>query len=134
MKYKSTDFTEQLQKEILKIETELQGLCPLMLNKYQPLFAVKGLEFDIGFDRKGVEFFEPGYSSSISFAISENNDLIEFHLIPIWECHRTLLGFSVSKRIPGSSVYGELVDEGIEQIKEEIKEIVEEFLDEESSL
>lgn len=129
MKYKQTDFTEHLQKEILRMETELQGLCPLILNQYQPLFAVKGLNFDIGFDKKGGEFFEPGYSSSISFAISENNGLIEFHLIPIWECHRTFLGLNVSKRIPGSSVYGELVDETIEQIAEEIKESIEEFLD-----
>lgn len=72
----------------------------------------------------------PGYSSSVSIAIAERNkELIDIHTIKIWECERTFLGMPISKKIPGSNIIGELLDESLEEIREELKGyIIDEFL------
>lgn len=71
----------------------------------------------------------PGYSSSVSIGIADKSgELIDLHIIKIWEYERSLLGMSISKNIPGSKIIGELLDESVEEVKEELKEYIEEVL------
>ncbi|QGQ45920.1 hypothetical protein [Metabacillus sediminilitoris] len=85
--------------------------------------------FDAGFDKVGDDPFKPGYSSSISLGISDNQgELIDFHSIKIWECERSILGLPISKNILGSKIKGALLDETLEEVKQELKEYIEEVL------
>lgn len=129
MKFQQTDFTVELLEKIKNIEFTLKEYIEGLLREYKPFFAKKNLDFDAGFDKEGNDLFMPGYSSSISIGIAEKNkELIDLHTIKIWECERFLLGMPVSKKIPGSKVIGELLDETSEEIMEELKEFINEFL------
>nr|WP_263326251.1 hypothetical protein [Neobacillus sp. Marseille-Q6967] len=87
------------------------------------------MDFDAGFDKVGDNPFEPGYSSSFSMGFTEKSgELIDLHIIKIWECERSFLGMSISKNILGSKVYGELLDETLEEVKQELKEYIDEVL------
>ncbi|UPO90150.1 hypothetical protein [Niallia sp. Man26] len=129
MKYKQTEFTGELRDKIKNTELILKDYIESLLDEYKSVFAMKNLEFDAGFDIEGNDPFMPGYSSTISLGIAdENEELIDIHIIRIWECERYLLGMATSKKVPGSKVIGELIDETFEDIKEELKEYIDEFL------
>ncbi|QGS68513.1 hypothetical protein CV093_08165 [Oceanobacillus sp. 143] len=100
-----------------------------MLKENKSVFAKKNLDFDAGFNKEGNNPFKPDYSSSVSIGIADKNgELIDLHIIKIWECERSLLGMPISKNIPGSRIIGELLDESLEEVKEELKEYIEEVL------
>lgn len=129
MKYKQTDFTEELRDKINNTELILKDYIESLFSEYKSVFAMKNLEFDAGFDKEGNDPFMPGYRSTISLGIvDENEELIDIHIIRIWECERFFLGMAISKNIPGSKIIGELLDETFEDIKEELKEYIGEFL------
>jgi hypothetical protein len=134
MKYQQKDFTEELRKKIKNTESALKKHIEKLLNENKSVFAKKNLEFDADFDKEGDDPFMPGYSSSVAIGISDktdkNGDLIDLHIIKIWECERNLLGMPVSKNIPGSKISGELLDESFEEIKEELKDYIEDVLQE----
>lgn len=132
MKFQQTDFTEELMEKIKNTELALKGYTESLLKEYKSTFAKKDFVFDAGFHQEGNDPFMPGYSSSVSIAIAEKNkELIDIHTIKIWECERTFLGMPISKKIPGSNIIGELLDEPLEEIKEELKGyILDEFLNE----
>lgn len=129
MKFQQTDFTEELKVKIKNTELILKEYIESLLSEYKPVFASKSLEFDAGFDKEGNDPFIPGYCSTISLGIvDENEELIDIHIIRVWECERFFLGMAISKNIPGSKIIGELLDETLEDIKEELKEYIDEFL------
>jgi hypothetical protein len=135
MKYQQKDFTDELGIKIKNTELALKEHMDTLLSKNKPVFAKKNLEFDADFSREGNDPFQPGYSSSIAIGISDKNDksgeLIDLHLIKIWECERSLLGMPISRNIPGSKIIGELLDETLDEVKEELKEYIEELLNDE---
>ncbi|WP_163100703.1 hypothetical protein [Peribacillus alkalitolerans] len=129
MKFKQKDFTDELMGKINKTELTLKSNIERLLTKYKPVFAKKNLDFDARFEKDGKDPFMPGYSSSISIGIADKNEEpIDFHSIKIWECERSFIGIPTSKKIPGSKIIGELLDETFEEIQEELKEYIEEFL------
>lgn len=128
MKFQKTDFTEELKVKIKNTELTLKEYIESLLSEYKSVFASKSLEFDAGFDKEGNDPFIPGYWSTISIGIAEKNeDLIGLHIIRIWECERFFLGMPISKKIPGSKIIGELLDESFEEVKAELNEYIDEF-------
>lgn len=129
MKYQHKDFNVELKEMIKNIESTLKEHIERLLKENKYVFAKKNLDFDAGFDKEGNDPFKPGYSSSVSIGIADKSgELIDLHIIKIWECERSLLGLSISKNIPGSKIIGELLDESVEEVKEELKEYIEEVL------
>ncbi|WP_404459816.1 hypothetical protein [Sutcliffiella horikoshii] len=129
MKYAEKHFTLELLEKINNNETALTDLMERLLVKNKPFFAKKGLDFHAEFERKGNDPFDPGYHSSISLAICDENDnLLDLNMITIWECDRYFLGLPVSKKIPGSKIAGELLDESPKDIKVELNEYINEQL------
>lgn len=129
MKYQHKDFNVELKEKIKNTEATLKDQIERLLKENKSVFAKKNLDFDVGFDKEGNDPFKPGYSSSVAIGIAERSgELIDLHIIKIWECERSLLGLPISKNIPGSKVIGELLDESVEEIKEELREYIEEVL------
>lgn len=135
MKYQQKDFTQELKMKIQEMESALQEHSMTLLRENKSIFENRNLEFDAGFDINGSDHFQPGYCSTISIGITNKinltGELLNLHVITIWECQRSLLGLLVSKNIPGSKIIGELVEESLKEIKEELQEYIEEFLSEE---
>lgn len=126
MKYEAKEFTIELKEKITHYELALKDLIANLITEHKSVFTKKGLKLDAGFDKEGDDPFHPGYSSSISIGISvESSELIDLHIIKIWECSRYFLGMPVSKKIPGSKIAGELVDESFADLKLELKEYIE---------
>lgn len=132
MKYQQKDFNEELKIKIKNIELALEEPIETLLNENKSVFAKKNLKFTVDFNKEGDDPFKPGYNSSVTIGFSdktvENGELIDLHIIKIWECERTLLGIPISKNILGSKVFGELLEESLEEIKEELKEYIEDVL------
>jgi hypothetical protein len=131
MKYQQREFSEGLLEKIRIIEGALKDHIESLLLKYKPIFAKKNSDFDAGFYKEGNDPFTPEYSSSISIGIAEENgELIDLHIIKIWECNHYFLGMPTSKKFPGSKIIGELLDETLEDVKEELKEFINDLLEE----
>ncbi|MTH55345.1 hypothetical protein GKZ89_18280 [Bacillus mangrovi] len=129
MKYKEKEFTSDLKEKIKNTEAALKSLIEKLVNENKPVFKKKGLDLDAEFERLGNDPFHPGYSSSISIGIyDENCELTDLQIIKIWECERHFLGVPVSKKIPGNKIAGDLLDESSEEIKQELKDFIGEQL------
>jgi len=135
MRYQQKDFTQELKTKIQETEAALKEHSEILLRENKSIFENRNLEFYADFDIDGSDHFQLGYRSTISIGISDkiepNGELINLHVIPIWECQRSILGLPISKNIPGSKITGEFLDESLEEIQEELKEYIEEFLSEE---
>ncbi|RFU61006.1 hypothetical protein [Bacillus sp. V59.32b] len=128
MKYQQRDFTPELRAKIEDTERVLKNHIELVLRENKSVFAEGNL--DLSLHREGQDPFKPGYSSSIlTGAVDEDGELIDLHIINIWESERVILRLPISKNIPGSKVIGELIDELLEEVKLEIKEYMEEQLE-----
>ena len=129
MKYQQRDFTSELREKIKNTELELKNHIERLLSKNKLIFNDKNLSFNAGFEKVGNDPFKPGYCSSVSIGISdENGELIDLHIIKIWECELSFLGIPTSKKLPGSKIIGEFLDESLKEIKIELKEYIEEQL------
>src|SRR3954453_4531399 len=107
MKYQQKDFDEKLKGKIKNIEVALKDHIVKLLSQNKSVFAKKSLDFDAGFDKVGNDPFKPGYSSSVSIGITEKSgELIDLHIIKVWECERSFLGMPISKNILGSKING----------------------------
>ena len=127
MKYREADFNADLKNRIIRYEETIREIAEQLLVNHKPSFARKGIELDASFGRYGQDPFIPGYISSLSVGVEdESGELADLHIINIWQCSRSFLGMPVSKKIPGSKVTGELLDESIEDIKSELDEFIEE--------
>ncbi|PLS17430.1 hypothetical protein CVD28_12835 [Bacillus sp. M6-12] len=130
MRYQQKDFTGELKDKIKITELALKEHAVRLLNEYQSFFAQK-YRFDAEFNIEGEDPFIPGYSSSFSIGFAnEEGELIDLHIIKIWECERFFLGMPTSKMLPGSKIIGELLDETVEEVKEELKQYIEEYSNE----
>ncbi|WP_191561301.1 hypothetical protein [Metabacillus idriensis] len=131
MKYQQRDFTPVLLEKIKNTEVILKEYIEGLMRENKSIFAHKKLVFDAMFDNEGNDPFLPGYSSSVSIGIAqENEELLDLHIIKIWECDRYFLGMPISKKIPGCKIIGELLDETFEEVKEELKQYIDGFLEE----
>ncbi|WP_226536178.1 hypothetical protein [Fictibacillus halophilus] len=131
MKYYQKDFSAPLREEIKKRELEFKNLLERLMIQYKPLFAKKNLNLDASFDQEGEDPFKPGYSSAISLGIADDTGgPIDIHIIKIWNCERTFLGIPTVKKLPGSKITGELLEETYEEITEELNEYFNEYLNE----
>ena len=129
MKYQQRDFTPDLKARVNGAELELKDYIERLLNEYEPAFAEKNLEMDVGLDKEGIDPFIPGYSSSVSIGIvDESGELDNLYIIKIWECGRFFLGMPISINILGSKIIGELLEEALEEVKIGLKEELEDLL------
>jgi hypothetical protein len=116
-------------EEIKNKELELKNLSKELLDQYKSVLAQKNFIFDTSFDKEGEDPFKPEYSSYISLGIAEKTgDPIDLLTIKIWNCERFFLGIPITKKIPGSQIIGELLDETYEEVKEEFNEYIQEYL------
>lgn len=131
MKYHQKDFSASLMELITNKELELNDLSKNLLEQYKTVLAQKNFKLDTSFDKEGEDPFKPGYSSYISLGISEKSgDLIDLHTINVWNCERFFLGIPTTKKLPGSRIIGELLDETYEEVKDEFNEFIQEYLNE----
>lgn len=129
MKYHKIEFTNDLAKRIASRENALNDISQSLLKKYKPIFNKGNMELYIEFEKKMKNPFENGYESSISIGVTDSNgDMIDFYMIPIWNCRMYFFGLPVGKNLIGSKLIGELLDETEDEVKFEIKEHIEEFL------
>ncbi|MDX5476230.1 MAG: hypothetical protein LPK00_11910 [Bacillaceae bacterium] len=129
MKFLEKDFSLELKEKIIKIEVTLKNSVNRLFGEYKTALAKKGLKLNVDFEIVGDDHFHSEYVSSISVGVMDKDgELIDLHLIKIWECERYFLGIPVSKGIPGSKLVGELLDESVEDIQLELKEYLEEHL------
>lgn len=131
MKYRQKEFTDSLRYEIESKETELTRHIGQWLPRYQGMFLQQYKMLDAEITKEGTDPFQPGSSSSLVIAISDDSkELIDLHSIPIWTCERLFLGLPVNQKIPGSRIVGELLDENLHEINRELEEYIKDFLDE----
>ncbi|WP_066172576.1 hypothetical protein [Bacillus marinisedimentorum] len=129
MKYQQKQFNTRLRDNIQSTEKKLESRLENVKNAYTSDFVKINLVLDADFDKEGIDPFTPGYRSAISIGISdETEELIDLHVIKIWECDRYFLGMPTSRNLPGSKVAGELIEETPEEVKKEIHEYIKEIL------
>ncbi|MGG3572779.1 hypothetical protein ABES80_09865 [Bacillus gobiensis] len=130
MKYLQSEFTPDLKEKINRTEEQLRAHLEKLVSEYKSVFTNKNLDFEAGIEIEGSDPFQPGYHSSISIGIAdESNELLDIHIINIWECERYFLGLPISRNIPGSKIAGEFLDESFEDILMELNEYIEEQLE-----
>ncbi len=129
MKYQQKQFNPGLRDNIQSTEKKLERLLENVKNAYTSDFAKKRLTLSTAYDEEGTDPFTPGYRSAISIGVSdETEELIDLHVIKIWECDRYFLGMPTSKNLPCSKIAGELIDETPDEVMEEVNEYIKEFL------
>ncbi|MEK4934538.1 MULTISPECIES: hypothetical protein [Bacillus] len=130
MKYKEQNFTLELKEKIQCMEKEIERISLKLCKEYSHLYIEKNIKLCMEFARDKENPFEMGYYSSVSIAVlDEEEEMIEFYIIPIWKCENVFLGMPIQSRILGSKKIGELVDESYYEIEEELKEQLEEYLE-----
>jgi hypothetical protein len=128
MKVHQKNFSEALLNNIITTETEMKRLIERLLVKNKSVLAEKKLDLHGEFSKEGNDPFTPEYSSSVWMGVSEENgELIDLHIINIWECQRSFLGLTTSKKIPGSTISGELLEESVEDVESELIEYLSDF-------
>ncbi len=130
MKYQQKEFSSDLLERIKNTEAALKDYMNCLSIKYKPVFAQKKLGFEARFFKECNDPFTPGYISTTSIGIDENESLINLHTIKIWECNRYILGMPTSKNVPGNKIIGEFLDETLEDVKEELTDYINDLLEE----
>ncbi|MGG0737620.1 hypothetical protein [Niallia taxi] len=129
MKYPQKEFNSDLRKLIKNKEKVLTIFMKEYLKKKKPILMEVGLLLEAEFVIEGNDPFIPGYNSSISIGINESEgELLDIHIIYIWECNCRFLGVPIGRRIPGSKITGELIDEAVEEIEQELTLFLEELV------
>jgi len=131
MKYAENEFTLQLRNRINKIEQELRDVTIKLEQIYTPLFKEKNLDLYINFEVTNSDLFESGYESAIIIFINDDaeGDMFSLYNVVVWKCTRTFLGMGTSKKLFGSKVIGDLVDQAIEDIEFELETHLKDFLE-----
>ncbi|MBU8852092.1 hypothetical protein C2I27_08150 [Priestia megaterium] len=120
MEYTAKQFTPQLEKHIHTVESSIQELLISIYEQYKQAFEKKDLQLSISVIHEGENPFKPGYHATIQVGILEKDEFLDVLFIPIWHCVRTFLGIRSSRRLPGSKITGELMEETEEEIKKEV--------------
>jgi len=131
MKYGDNEFTLQLRNRINEIEQQLRDITIKLEQIYTPLFKEQNLDLYIKFEVTNSDLFESGYESAIIIFINDDTegDMFSFYNVIVWKCNRTFLGIRTSKKIFGSKVIGDLVDQPIKDIKFELETHLKDFLE-----
>ncbi|MGF9893445.1 hypothetical protein ABEX78_32970 [Priestia megaterium] len=131
MKYGENEFTLQLRNRINEIEQQLRDITIKLEQIYTPLFKEQNLDLYIKFEVTNSDLFESGYESAIIIFINDDTegDMFSFYNVIVWKCNRTFLGIRTSKKIFGSKVIGDLVDQPIKDIKFELETHLKDFLE-----
>ncbi|MDY0940965.1 hypothetical protein [Priestia megaterium] len=120
MEYTAKQFTPQLEKHIHTVERSMQELLISIYEQYKEAFEKKGVQLSIEVIREGENPFHPGYHVTIQVGILEKDEFLDGLFIPIWHCVRTFFGIRSSRKLPGSKITGELMEETEEEIKKEV--------------
>ena len=120
MEYTAKQFTPQLEKHIHKVERSMQELLKSIYEQYKEAFEKQGMEISVDVILEGENPFHPGYHATIEVGILEKDEFLDGLFIPIWHCVRTFLGIRSSKKLPGSKITGELMEETEEEITKEV--------------
>ena len=120
MEYTAKQFTPQLAQYIHTVERSVQELLKSIHAQYKEAFEKKGMQLSVDVIREGENPFHPGYHATIQVGILEKDEFLDGLFIPIWHCVRTFLGIRSSKKLPGSKITGELVEETEEEITKEV--------------
>ncbi|PDY82197.1 hypothetical protein COA08_09010 [Bacillus cereus] len=130
MKYKAQELTLELKEKIQCMENEIERISLELFEEYSHVYIEKNMKLCMEFARDKENPFEADYCSSVSIAVlDEEEEMIEFYIIPIWKCENVFLGMPIQSRILGSKKIGELVDGSYYEIEEELKEQLEEYLE-----
>lgn len=131
MKYGENEFTLQLRNRINEIEQQLRDITIKLEQIYTSLFKEQNLDLYIKFEVTNSDLFESGYESAIIIFINDDTegDMFSFYNVIVWKCNRTFLGIRTSKKIFGSKVIGDLVDQPIKDIKFELETHLKDFLE-----
>ena len=120
MEYTAKQFTPQLEQHIHTVERSMQELLKSIYAQYKEAFEKKGMELSVGVIREGENPFQPGYHTTIQVGILEKDEFLDSLFIPIWHCVRTFWGIRSSRKLPGSKITGELLEETEEEITKEV--------------
>jgi len=131
MKYGENEFTLQLRNRISEIEQQLRDVTIKLEQVYTSLFKEQNLDLYIKFEVTNSDLFEPGYESAIIIFVNDDTegDMFSFYNVIVWKCTRTFLGIRTSKKIFGSKIMGDLVDQPIRDIKFELETHLKDFLE-----
>ncbi|MGG0536509.1 hypothetical protein [Priestia aryabhattai] len=131
MKYGEKEFTLQLKNKINKTEQELKEVTMKLGQIYTPLFQKQNLDLFMKFEVTNGDHFDEGYESAVIIFINNDieGDMLHFYHIVVWKCSLTFLGIPLSKKIFGSKVIGELVDESLSDIKVELETHLDDLLE-----
>lgn len=84
MKYKEQNFTLELKEKIQCMEKEIERISLKLCKEYSHLYIEKNMKLCMEFARDKENPFEMGYYSSVSIAVlDEEEEMIEFYIIPI---------------------------------------------------
>ncbi|MEO2225920.1 hypothetical protein [Priestia megaterium] len=120
MEYTAKQFTPQLEQHIHTVEKSMQELLKSIYAQYKEAFKKKGMEISVEVIREGENPFQPGYHATIQVGILEKDEFLDSLFIPIWHCVRTFWGIRSSRKLPGSKITGELLEETEEEITKEV--------------
>jgi len=120
MEYTAKQFTPQLEQHIHTVEKSMQELLKSIYAQYKEAFEKKGMEISVEVIREGENPFQPGYHATIQVGILEKDEFLDSLFIPIWHCVRTFWGIRSSRKLPGSKITGELLEETEEEITKEV--------------
>jgi len=135
MRYEQNQFNEELKVKIQHLEQVLTPYLSKVVEEFQPSFSKQNLVIEAEIERNGGDLFSPGSSSVLTIGISEKDgELIDLFMMDLWICECKFFGLVVSKALPFSKVYGEIlslsVDEAkdhmIEYLNESVRELIEE--------
>ncbi|WP_318614389.1 hypothetical protein [Priestia megaterium] len=120
MEYTAKQFTPQLEQHIHTVEKSMQELLKSIYAQYKEAFEKKRMEISVEVIREGENPFQPGYHATIQVGILEKDEFLDSLFIPIWHCVRTFWGIRSSRKLPGSKITGELLEETEEEITKEV--------------
>jgi hypothetical protein len=126
LKYSQINFTQELNRLIKNTEQKFIEYQELLLNEFTSVFDMRKQKISIYLNRVGKEPFEPGYISSIMVEIMKSQDYRIKIEIPIWKCQRQIIGFPISRDIPGSKVTGKLIT--LDECQNVFREFIEDNL------
>lgn len=124
------DFSEQLEKHIIELETKCEDICIGLQKRFGQDFEKLGVHFIIDFLRtkkgkpaKQSNLFEENYESFFDIGIEENEEYFPNAYIPIWKCKKEmfqLVGYLTKNQPEG--IEKKLVKIIIEMFQEKMEE------------
>ena len=84
MRYREAEFSADLKERIIHYEVAIRKIAERLPLDYNSVLADKGIKLDASFGKDGQDPFIPGYISSISIGVEdENGEFADLHTINI---------------------------------------------------